>query len=165
MSADIMVGALEAGDLERLEGLLDGLLARTDALAALLLDRSGQMLTAAGGVDGFDVTTFASLAAADFAASDRLADLLGEGEFASLYHHGDNGSMYLVDVDGTAILATLFDDRTTLGLLRLEMKTTVPELASVFTELSERGAGAAPAELQSGWLEEAEDEIDRLFAE
>ena len=77
-------------DLEQLDRLLLTFLDATSARCALLVDRSGQLLTFAGDGLTFDGTTFASLAAADFGASDQLAQLLGENEFKSLYHQGDN---------------------------------------------------------------------------
>jgi hypothetical protein len=55
----------------------------------------------------------------------------------------------------------LFDNRTTLGLVRLKMRHTVVELTRVFEQVFSRGgAGAAAApHLLAG----ADDEIDKLF--
>lgn len=157
--------SLDSEDLQRLTQLLDGLLGETSARSAFLVDRSGQLLAASGATGGIDHASFASLAAADFAASGRLAELLGEDEFASLYHQGDVGSMVLVDVGGRAILAALFDARTTLGMIRLKTKTVVPELIRLFDAARERERGAPRRHLGSGWAAEASDEIDRLFKE
>lgn len=156
--------AFEAQDLERLDALLGAFLDGSQARCALLLDRTGRLLTAAGDDAGFDRVSFASLAAADFGASDQLARLLGEREFRSLYHQGENGSMYLVDIAGHAILAALFDARTTLGRVRLKTKAVVPEFASLFAQIAARDRTVG-ARLEAGWLTEVEDEIDRLFAE
>ena len=154
-------------DLEQLDRLLLSFLDATSARVALLVDRSGQLLTFAGDGLTFDGTAFASLAAADFAASDQLAQLLGEDEFKSLYHQGDKDSMYLVDIDGRAVLAALFDGGTTLGLVRLTTRNLLPEIETLFQTVSARGAHAPdqPQYFDSGWLSEAEGEIDKLFAE
>jgi hypothetical protein len=55
----------------------------------------------------------------------------------------------------------LFDNRTTLGLVRLRMKTAVDELTHIFDGVFARGdaRGTTPP----GFLAGAEDEIDRLF--
>ncbi|HEX6587490.1 MAG TPA: roadblock/LC7 domain-containing protein [Longimicrobiales bacterium] len=154
-------------DLEQLDHLLLTFLDTTSARCALLVDRSGQLLTFAGDGLTFDGTAFASLAAADFAASDQLAQLLGEDEFKALYHQGEKDSMYLVDIHGRAILAALFNGGTTLGLVRLTTRRLLPEIETLFQTVSERGAHA-PDQAQyfdSGWLSEAEGEIDKLFAE
>jgi hypothetical protein len=110
----------------------------------------------------FDPTAFATLTAADFSANDQLARLIGETEFSSLFHQGEQESMYLVDIVRRVILVVLFDDRTTLGLVRLKVKPTVEELNRLFTEMFQRGREdeATPG---NGLLAGAEDEIDRLF--
>lgn len=157
--------SLHAEDLEQLDRLLATFVEGTRARCVLLVDRSGQLLTRSGDADGFDGTAFASLAAADFAASDQLAQLLGEDEFSSLYHQGEKDSMYLVDVGGRAILAALFSEATTLGLVRIRTKTLVPEIVTLFETLSRRAPSGESLYFDSGWLSEAEGEIDRLFAE
>lgn len=157
------IGSFEHQDLERLDRELNAFVAETRVRCALLLDRNGRSLSTAGEALGFDGTAFASLAAADFAASDQLAVLLGETEFDSLYHEGDENSMFLVNIGGQAILAALFDASTTQGLVRVKTRAAVPELARLLDELVAR----QPAEqgIEAGWLEEAQDEIDRLFAD
>ena len=55
----------------------------------------------------------------------------------------------------------LFDNRTTLGLVRLKMKLTVEELTRLFQQVFARptaAQGGAP-----GLLAGADDEIDKLF--
>jgi hypothetical protein len=66
--------------------------------------------------------------------------------------------MYLADVARRVILVVLFDNRTTLGLVRLKMKATVDELAKLFEDVFKRGAGSQPNILAG-----ADDEIDKLF--
>jgi predicted regulator of Ras-like GTPase activity (Roadblock/LC7/MglB family) len=129
------------------------------------VDRSGRLLAAVGDTGGFDQTAFASLAAADFAASDQLAVLLGEREFSSLYHHSDRQSMYLADVDGWAIVVALFDRRTTLGMVRIKAKGVVGKLGRIFRVLAERGPSGAVVQMEVGWAEDVESEIDRLFTD
>ena len=154
-----------AGDVERLDEILKGFLGETQAKCAMLVDRSGRLLTAAGDTGSMDRIIFASLVAGDFAASDQLASLLGEEEFSSLYHQGEGRSMYLADISGWAILAALFDGRTTLGMVRLKSKAVVPKFASLFADLATRGPDTQEPMFQDEFVSEAESEIDRLFAE
>ncbi len=164
MNADSGSWAIHAGDLQVLDSAMGTFVAEAGARCALLVDRSGRSITAAGETGELDQTTFASLAAADFAASDQLARLLGEKEFAALYHAGASHSMYLADVGGRAILATLFDRRTTLGLVRLRSKAAIPALSSVLAEISARPTPSPPQlGVDAAWLSDAADEIDRLF--
>ena len=156
--------AFHAGDRERLEAILATYLRETRACCALVTDRAGRLLAASGETGGFDGVSFATLAAADFEASDQLAMLLGEEEFGSLYHQGDEKSMYLADVGGQAILASVFDDRTTLGLIRLKSREAASELAALFDAAAAREPAMNDV-LETGWVDEATSEIDRLFAD
>ncbi len=165
MKSSQTIGFLDTPDLEQLNAVLQTLVAEARARCVALVDRSGRLLTTAGDTGGFDQTTFASLAAADFAASDQLAALLGEPEFASLYHHGDRQSMFLADLGGWAILAILFDGSTTLGLVRLRARAALPRLIEIFEGLARRSREAPAVRMDHDWAAEAEDEIDRLFGE
>jgi hypothetical protein len=70
--------------------------------------------------------------------------------------------MYLADIARRVILVVLFDNRTTLGLVKLRVKNAVAELNKVFEDMfSQDGAGRS--QVETGFLGEAEDEIDRLF--
>ncbi len=133
----------------------------SNARCALLVDRSGQLVATVGEQPRFDPTAFATLTAADFSANDQLARLVGETEFNSLFHQGEQESMYLVDIARRVILVILFDNRTTLGLVRLKVKGTVDELTRLFNAMFERQPEDAAA--QPHLLAGADDEIDKLF--
>jgi len=132
-----------------------------NAKCALLVDRSGQLVATVGEQPDFDPTAFATLTAADFSANDQLAKLIGENDFNSLFHQGETASMYLADVARRVILVVLFDNRTTLGLVRLKMKETVAELTRLFEHVFSRAQNAPSS--QAGLLAGADDEIDKLF--
>ena len=140
---------------------LQRFLYESNARCALLVDRTGQLVATVGEQPKFDPTAFATLTAADFSANDQLARLIGETDFNSLFHQGEKESMYLADVTRRVILVVLFDNRTTLGLVRLKMKQSVDELTAIFQAVFERpqvGHGEG-----GGLLSGAEDEIDKLF--
>ncbi len=133
----------------------------SNARCALLVDRTGQLVATVGEQPKFDPTAFATLTAADFSANDQLAKLIGETDFNSLFHQGEKESMYLADVARRVILVVLFDNRTTLGLVRLKMKQTVEELTRLFEAVFQRAQSGegGPPNILSG----ADYEIDRLF--
>ncbi|MCX5765707.1 MAG: roadblock/LC7 domain-containing protein [Gemmatimonadetes bacterium] len=140
---------------------LQKFLFNSNARCALLVDRTGQLVATVGEQPSFDPTAFATLTAADFSANDQLAKLIGENDFNSLFHQGEKESMYLADIARRVILVALFDNRTTLGLVRLKMKDTVHELTRQFEEVFARHASGQPQ--APGLLAGAEDEIDKLF--
>jgi predicted regulator of Ras-like GTPase activity (Roadblock/LC7/MglB family) len=148
-------------DFGAINQLLQRFLFETSARCALVVDRSGQLVTTAGDRPQFDVTAFATLTAADFSANDQLARLIGESDFNTLFHQGERESMLLADVARRVILVVLFDNRTTLGLVRLKMRGTVEELAKCFERAFARGND--PAIERPALLGDVDDEIDRLF--
>jgi predicted regulator of Ras-like GTPase activity (Roadblock/LC7/MglB family) len=151
-------------DYRRITRHLTTLARDASARTTLLVDRNGQMICFSGEEPQFDTNAFATLSAADFAANDHLASLIGEHEFSSLYHQGVRESMYLADIRKRAILVVLFDQRTTLGLVRLRVKQAVKELEVIFGEIFaavERGDDRQG--LGREFADEAEDEIDNLF--
>ena len=149
-------------DFRAITHTLQKFLFDSNARCALLVDRTGQLVATVGEQPNFDPTAFATLTAADFSANDQLARLIGETDFNSLFHQGEKESMYLADVARRVILVTLFDNRTTLGLVRLKMKETVGELTKLFELVFSRGNDGQPQ--KPHLLAGADDEIDQLFS-
>src|SRR5437868_14824457 len=125
-------------DFRAITNALERFLTDCNARCSLLVDRSGQLVATVGEKPNFDPTAFATLTAADFSANDQLAKLIGESDFNSLFHQGEKESMYLADVARRVILVVLFDNRTTLGLVRLKMKQAVDELSNLFHQVFAR---------------------------
>ena len=148
-------------DFDSLTQTLQRFLYDSNARCALLVDRTGQLVATVGEQPNFDPTAFATLTAADFSANDQLARLIGESDFNTLFHQGEKESMYLADVARRVILVVLFDNRTTLGLVRLKMKQAVDELTRLFEAVFERERQAQST--RPNILAGADDEIDRLF--
>lgn len=154
--------AFREEDAARIHGVLQAFLRDASARTALLVDRAGQMLVTVGEAPTFDPTAFASLTAADFSANDQLARLLGEPEFGTLFHQGEKESLYLADIARRVILVVLFDNRTTLGLVKLRMKHAVADLTTIFTAMFERDEGST-TRVDAGFVDDAGDELDKLF--
>lgn len=122
------------GGLERVESALDGLLKRSQSRAALLMDSAGRLLSWVGDAPRFDVTTFVSLLAADFCATQELARILGEEQFHSVCHQGESLSLYLAQVTDGTILCLAYDRETTLGLVRFCVRQATPALMAAVNE-------------------------------
>ncbi|HEY6195253.1 MAG TPA: roadblock/LC7 domain-containing protein [Candidatus Eisenbacteria bacterium] len=157
-------------DFKLIDDVLDELLQRTNALSAHLIDRSGQVITSAGRVDDFDVTSFASLAAADFTANTELAMLLGEASVDAVVNEGRARSVYSRLLADRVILSVVFDKRSTLGLVRIRSRRGAETLDNVFRTLFEKVGigGEAPAEAFEAapdFAAAASNEVDALFGE
>ncbi len=149
-------------DIDAVGAALERLLKTTSAHSAMVVDRSGQLVTVAGRPVDFDTTSFATLAAADFSANDQLARLIGEADFTSLAHEGVNESLYFVDIAHRLLLVLLFDRQTTLAIVRMLAPPVAQELAVIFNSALSRDQGNAIGGF--GLLHGAEKEIDGLFS-
>jgi predicted regulator of Ras-like GTPase activity (Roadblock/LC7/MglB family) len=161
MTAGTVNWSFTQDDFTAITASLERFLAVTNSRCALLVDRSGQLVTTVGESLGLDTTAFATLTAADYSANDQLARLVGENDFSSLYHQGEKESLYVADIARRLLLVIIFDSRTTVGLVRLRAKDEVEELTLLVDRVFSRGRnGAAPA---GRLLQGADDEIDKLF--
>ena len=119
MHHDLVIHEAQAA---RIDGILAGFLAESSAKEALLIDRSGQLLASGGAASSFDTVSIGALAAGAFSSTSAIAELLGETEFSVLFHQGARESIHVSTVDDHTILLAIFDDRTTVGMVRLFAK-------------------------------------------
>jgi len=156
---------LHEADHGRLAAILDRLRQDASAKIAFLIDKNGQQLAAAGHMDGFDPTSIAALTAGTVAATDGLAKLLGEKEFSTLFHEGEHDSLHINVVSGRAILVVIFDERSSLGLVRLRVKKSSSELCTILDDIVTRSQAQRSAALGSHapFAEITDDDIDSLF--
>src|SRR5512142_1504387 len=110
---------------------------RVDANAKIvfLVDKNGQQIAANGDLEAVDTTSLASLTAGNVAATDGLARLIGEKEFSILFHEGEKDNIHISIVGQRVILVVIFDDRSSLGLVRLRVRKASMELEKVFQDL------------------------------
>ncbi|HKY32989.1 MAG TPA: roadblock/LC7 domain-containing protein [Candidatus Polarisedimenticolia bacterium] len=151
--------------LGEINAILTRLRSDSSARGAFLIDRNGQQIASTGeDLDAIDSTALASLTAGNVASTDAIAKLIGEREFLALVHEGDKDSLHISMVNDRIILLVLFDERSSLGLVRLRVRKAAADLVEVFQSIDRRqserpqGAGASP------FAEITDDDIDSLFA-
>ena len=125
-------------DIEVIGKSLSVFLKNANAQCALLVDKDGHLVTKEGESATFDLDTISALVAGSFAATKQMAKLLGEEEFALMFHQGKKDNIQLSLVGERTILAVIFDDRTTLGMVRLYSSQVAAKLGQVFKDISER---------------------------
>lgn len=157
---------LHEADHRRFSSILDRLRKDANAKVAFLIDKNGQQLAVAGKVDGLDPTSLAALSAGNVAATDGLAKLLGEREFSTLFHEGEHDSLHINVVSGRAILVVIFDERSSLGLVRLRVKKCTGELGTILDDIVTRSQAqrSSPAGVAAPFAEITDDDIDALFS-
>jgi predicted regulator of Ras-like GTPase activity (Roadblock/LC7/MglB family) len=139
---------IHEADAVRIDAVLGRFLADSGCAAALLIDRSGQPLAETGVSRTLDTGSIGALAAGAFSATAALARLLGESEFSVLFHEGVRESMHVSTVDDDTILLAIFDERTTVGMVRLFAREASTSIGGILEETRKRpkrvGVLAAP---------------------
>src|SRR3712207_2258799 len=100
-----------------------------------LVDKNGQAIATHGDVGNLDTTSLASLAAGNVAATGGMAQLIGEKQFPTLSHEGERESIHICIVDRTLLLV-VFDERSSLGLVKLRVKQASHELAVILKSIA-----------------------------
>ncbi len=110
----------------------------TGARAVILIEKSGQLITAQGQTGTLDTVSLAALISGSFASSRALARLLGEKHFRSLYQQGHNESIFVVALDTTDSLALVFGSNVTVGLVKFKTMQALPkfnmQMEALYTE-------------------------------
>lgn len=136
LRADRLVFYVE--DVESIDAELDGFLELSAARCAMLIDRSGHLVTRRGEAVHGSQESIAALAAGSFAATREMARLLGEEAFNTLFHQGARESIQIAQVSDRALFVIVFDERSNLGLVRFYAQETLGRLQEVFSEMQER---------------------------
>lgn len=107
-------------DLVIYDQVLQRMLRQSLAKCVLLINRNdGSLITSQGFLEDLDTISLGALAAGAFASAREIARLVGEPEFSVLFHQGEREHVHVNLAGNKGILMTLFDDRTTVGLVRL----------------------------------------------
>lgn len=151
-------------ELNRITVLIEKLLRESNSKVIFLVDKNGQLIASTGATENLDTTSLASLTAGNIAATGGLAKLIGEKEFSILFHEGEKDNIHISIVGGRVILVVIFDQRSSLGLVRLRVKKASEELGTVFDDLAKKTEeGGEAAAVDSPFAEITDDDIDNLF--
>jgi predicted regulator of Ras-like GTPase activity (Roadblock/LC7/MglB family) len=103
----------------------------SEARCALLVDQDGLMLARKGFTKEIDCEQLAVLLASSFASTRAMAKLVGESEFSVLFHQGEREHIHTTLVDDSTIMAIIFDDRTTIGMVRVYSKDIAKKIQEI----------------------------------
>lgn len=146
-------------ELQQINGVCDVLHRDANAKAVLVIDKNGQAIASAGEIEQLDVTSLSSLTAGNVAATGGIANLLSEKEFAGQFHEGERTNVHISIVGGRIILLVLFDERSSLGLVRLRVRKASSELTYILQEIEKAAASAG----STPFPDITDDDIDNLF--
>ena len=153
-------------EFHQIKDVIGRLKADAQAKVVFIVDKNGQQIAAMGDMDTLDTTSLASLTAGNVAATDGLAKLIGEKEFPVLFHEGEKDNVYISIVGQRVILVVIFDERSSLGLVRLRVRKANSELERIF-ETIQKKVESEKVRRQEGYdspfAEITDEDIDNLF--
>ncbi len=150
-------------DYRKILGVTQRLVRDAKAKGVFVVDRTGPLISEAGEMRGVDTTSLASLTAGCVAATGGLAKIVGEDDFPVHFHQGQRDNLHITLVSQRIILVVIFDDRSSLGLVRLRVKKAGAELARIFEEIQKK-TEAQEARGDTPFAEITDDDIDNLFS-
>ena len=146
---------------ERIVSVLYKLRADSASRVVFLVDKNGQQIAVQGDVSNLDTTSLASLAAGNVAATGGMANLIGEKEFPTLSHEGERESIHICII-GRALLVVVFDEHSSLGLVKLRVKQASRDLSVVFDDITRESEQKVAGE-DSFFAGITDEDIDSLF--
>jgi predicted regulator of Ras-like GTPase activity (Roadblock/LC7/MglB family) len=156
-------------DVRAINRLLREFLRLSGSKCVLLIDKEGHLVTKQGVTRSLDMDTISALVAGSYAATKEMARLLGENEFAVLFHQGKTDNIQLSLVGDRTLLTVIFDDATTIGMVRLYSNETAKKLQVLFDVAMNRSPGEVPEgaeadeEISSDFDSTAKTTLDDVF--
>ena len=145
-------------EFNQIKQVISKLRVDANAKVVFLVDKNGQQIAAIGDLQTLDTTSLASLTAGNVAATDGLARLIGEKD-----------NIHISIVAQRVILVVIFDERSSLGLVRLRVRRATAEIEKIFEDIAlkveKEKQTLRAADYESPFAEITDEDIDRLFSE
>ncbi|MBI1292628.1 hypothetical protein GC173_15535 [bacterium] len=138
------------------------MLKQSEAKCAMLVDADGKCLAKKGFTANIDTDALAALIAGSFSSTRAMAQLVGETDFSVLFHQGERDHIHNILVDNNTILTVIFDDRTTIGMVRLYSKESAKALKETLTAAKQK---KMPTDRKAVVEKDVEEQLDNLFDE
>ncbi len=152
-------------DVEEIDRCLEAFLERSKANCALLIDIEGHLVTKKGFTQSLNTDSIAALVAGSFASTRALAEKLGERNFSVIFHQGNSENIQIGLVADRCLIVVIFDDRTTIGMVRLHAREVTEELTAIVETMTQKNANRPSQLNDADFKREAEARLDEFFAE
>lgn len=157
---NVVVSESEQGNIARILGRLT---LDTGASHVLLLDKSGQLISAQGQGGQRDIIALGALLAGAFSSSRQVAEILGEKDFRNILQQGVHESIYTSLIGEQWLLVVVFDKQTHVGLVKVLARKTTEELERVLQRVLTTGGQAKDEVVNVQFRNSVENTIDLLF--
>lgn len=152
-------------DIAEIDQILADFLDAAGAKAVLMVDREGHLVTKKGFTKTLDSDSLAALVAGAFASTREVAKLLGEQEFTVLFHQGVNEHIHISLLGERTLIVIVFDERTTIGMVRLYAKEVTEKVAQALERAAARQKERGPRTLGEDFEEAADEKLSSFFKE
>lgn len=152
---------LHEKQFQEIKSVLARLCVECIARVVFLVDRDGQPMAFSGDIGDMDTTSFSSLAAGNVAATTSMAKLIGENVFPSMIHEGERESIF-ISIIGRSLLVVVFDESSTLGLVKIRAKRASYEIADILDQIAHDSANRSIEEA-AFFADITDEDIDSLF--
>lgn len=133
---------------ETIDNILKEFLKNSGAKGTIFADLSGVVLSKQGFIQKYDVNLLTVLSANAATATRQMAAIVGENTFKELIFNGKRQNIYVTFTEESGIFITIFDNTTTLGLIRLYADKAAAALEKVYLKIKERSKAAEPSEIE-----------------
>lgn len=152
-------------EINEINGILDEFIDRTQAKAVLVIDKEGHLVTRKGFTQSIDTTSISALVAGSFASTREVARMLGEEEFSVIFHQGKKESIHVSLIGERCMGVIIFDDRTTVGMVRIFAQELSDKLGKVLKKASEKQDSGDGPDIGDDFHSEASEKLDDFFKE
>ena len=124
--------------LNRINSILQQDLIGSGVSCSILIDSAGNIVTSLDdGCRETDINSIACLAAGNYGAVKSMANIMGEDNFAMLFHKGKQMSMHLKSATPEFLLVNIFNQDLSLGFLRLKVFDVLRKLEKLLPVIVE----------------------------
>lgn len=152
---------LHEQQFQEIKTILARLCVECIARVVFLVDRDGQPIAFYGDIGDMDTTSFSSLAAGNVAATTSMAKLIGENVFPSMIHEGERESIF-ISIIGRSLLVVVFDENSTLGLVKIRAKRATHEIADILERVAHDSENRSLDDM-AFFADITDEDIDSLF--
>jgi predicted regulator of Ras-like GTPase activity (Roadblock/LC7/MglB family) len=120
---------LSKNQLDRIEEILQRDFIDPGVHCAFLVDLAGNNI-AHRVISKFDgvINLLPAVAASNFAAVSAMARMVGDNDFALIFHKGEYKSIHFRKVMSNLLIVSIFGNEFSLGLLRLKMNKAIRKI-------------------------------------
>ncbi len=127
-----MTYVLDQEQLDAIEEVLEEDFTNIGVSCVFLIDMAGNVVASRDSSKiVHDIYSLAALAAGNFGAVSTMAKIIGEDEFSLLFHKGKKESIHFSKVMMDFLLISIFDEKVSLGFLRLKVSEAVDKITTI----------------------------------